>query len=84
LGDNPTLAIDDDAEFSALGFKEEALDHLRFLDMSAYNNVFNPIKAEGEMGASKDLVKSYYEDPLREYKASVEAIDGLIKLVKSQ
>jgi len=78
------VAIDDDAEFSALGFKEEALDHLRFLDMSAYNNVFNPIKAEGEAGASKELVKSYYEDPLREYTASVEAIDGLIKLVKSQ
>jgi len=84
LAGDPTGAINDDAEFDALMYKEEALDHLRFLDMSAYNNVFNPIKAEGESGASKELVKSYYEDPTREYTASIAAIDGLIKLTKVQ
>jgi len=84
LGDNPSAAASDDAEFDALTFKEDALDHLRFLDMAAYNNVFNPIKAEGESGASKELVRSYYDDPTREYKASVAAIDGLIQLTKVQ
>jgi len=82
LGDNPTDAVSDDAEFDALTFKEDALDHMRFLDMAVYNNIFNPIKAEGESGASKELVSSYYDDPMREYKASIAAIDGLIKLVK--
>lgn len=84
LADDPASVVSDDAEFDALGFKEEALDHLRFLDMSAYNNVFNPIKSEGESGASKALVKSYYEDPGKELKASVDALDGLVKLVKAQ
>jgi hypothetical protein len=55
-------------ELAALEYKEEALDHLRFLDMAAYNNVFNPIKSEGESGASKELIKSYYEDPKREFE----------------
>jgi len=83
LGDEASLAINDDAEFNALEFKEEALDHLRFLDMAVYNNIFNPIKTEGESGASKELVRSYYDDPMREYKASLKAMDGLISLVKS-
>lgn len=82
LGSNPDRTVDDDAEFSALEFKEDALDHLRFLDMAVYNNVFNPIKTEGENGATKELIRSYYEDPLNEYNACVKAFDGLISLVK--
>ena len=60
--------LPDGDELAALEYKEEALDHLRFLDMAVYNNVFNPIKTEGETGASKELIKSYYEDPKREYE----------------
>lgn len=67
-------------ELSALELKEEALDHFRFLDMAAYNNVFNPIKAEGENGATKELIRSYYDDPVREYQACVKVLDGLIAL----
>ena len=50
--------------------------------MAVYNNDFNPIKSEGKTGASKELIKSYYEDPMREYKASAKVLDGLISLVK--
>ena len=67
-------------ELAALEAREEALDHLRFLDMAAYNNVFNPIKTEGESGASKGLIKSYYEDPINELKASTSALDALVQL----
>ena len=67
-------------ELAALEAREEALDHLRFLDMAAYNNVFNPIKTEGESGASKGLIKSYYEDPINELKASASALDALVQL----
>lgn len=45
-----------------------------------YNNVFNPIKTEGETGATRQLIKSYYEDPINEYKASVAALDQLVEL----
>ena len=37
---------------------------------------------EGENGATKELIWSYYEDPLNEYDACVKAFDGLISLVK--
>mmetsp|Transcript_18437 Transcript_18437/g.52883 ORF Transcript_18437/g.52883 Transcript_18437/m.52883 type:complete len:239 (+) Transcript_18437:80-796(+) len=67
-------------ELAALEAREEALDHLRFLDMASYNNVFNPIKTEGESGASKALIKSYYEDPINELKASTSALDELVRL----
>jgi len=67
-------------ELAALEAKEEVISHLRFLDMAVYNNVFNPIKAEGETGASKALVQSYYEDPINELKASTLALDELIQL----
>ena len=67
-------------ELAALEAREDAVTHLRFLDMAAYNNVFNPIKTEGETGATKALVKSYYEDPLNEFKASVAAMDELVRL----
>lgn len=69
-------------ELTALELREEALDHLRFLDMAVYNNVFNPIKTEGETGATKELIRSYYEDPVKEYQASVKVLDELIFLSK--
>jgi hypothetical protein len=69
-------------ELSALEAKEELQGHLRFLDMAAYNNVFNPIATEGESGATKLLIKSYYEDPINEYNASLRAFDELISLMK--
>lgn len=67
-------------ELAAIELKEDLISHLRYLDMAVYNNVFNPINTMGENGATKGLIKSYYEDPINEYKASIEALDGLIKL----
>mmetsp|Transcript_20475 Transcript_20475/g.38833 ORF Transcript_20475/g.38833 Transcript_20475/m.38833 type:complete len:214 (-) Transcript_20475:164-805(-) len=67
-------------ELAALEAREEANSHLRYLDMAVYNNVFNPIKTEGESGATKLLIKSYYEDPINEYKASAAALDQLVQL----
>lgn len=67
-------------ELAALEAREEIVNHLRFLDMAVYNNVFNPIATEGTAGATKELVRSYYEDPINEWKASVAALDELIQL----
>lgn len=67
-------------ELAALEAREEANTHLRLLDTNVYNNVFNPIQTEGESGATKLLIKSYYEDPMSEYKASLAALDELIQL----
>lgn len=67
-------------EIAALELREDVISHLRYLDMAVYNNVFNPIATEGETGATKELVRSYYEDPTNEWKASKAAIDGLIGL----
>lgn len=67
-------------EFAVLEAKEDVEGHLRFLDMAVYNNVFNPIKSVGETGATKQLIRSYYDDPINEYKASVAALDELIQL----
>ncbi len=74
--------LPDGDELAALELKEEALDHLRFLDMAVYNNVFNPIKTEGQTGATKELIRSYYEDPINEYNAVVRVFDNLIELSK--
>ena len=71
-----------DDELAALEAREEVVNHLRFLDMAVYNNVFNPIATEGTAGATKELVRSYYEDPINEWKASVSALDELIQLGK--
>ena len=71
-----------DNELAALEGKEDVISHLRYLDMAVYNNVFNPIKTEGETGATRGLIKSYYEDPVNEWKASVAALDGLIQLAE--
>ena len=67
-------------ELAALEAREEVITHLRFLDMAVYNNVFNPIGTEGTTGATKELVRSYYEDPINEYTASVAAMDELVQL----
>jgi hypothetical protein len=69
-------------ELAALEAKEEVISHLRYLDMAVYNNNFNPIKSEGTSGATKELVRSYYEDPTNEWKASVQALDELIQLAR--
>ncbi len=67
-------------ELAALEAREEAITHLRFLDMAVYNNVFNPIGSEGTYGATKELIRSFYEDPINEYQASAAAPDELIRL----
>jgi hypothetical protein len=72
-----TVATD---ELEALEIKEELEGHLRFLDMAVYNNVFNPIRTTGTIGATKELIRSYYEDPINEYKATIKFFDELIGL----
>jgi hypothetical protein len=67
-------------ELAALEAREDAVSHLRFLDMAVYNNVFNPIGSEGTSGSTKELIRSYYEDPTDEWKASVAALEELIRL----
>ena len=69
-------------ELAALEGREDLLQHLRFLDMAVYNNVFNPIATEGKTGASKALIDSYYNDPTREYEASKRAFEELLNLSK--
>ena len=82
LKDYATAVGDDPAgdELAVLEAKEELLSHLRYLDMAAYNNVFNPIKTEGLTGATKELIRSYYDDPINEYKASIKSLEELIEL----
>ena len=72
----------DGDELAVLESRDDLASSLRFLDMAVYNNIFNPIKAEGSSGATKELVRSYYEDPLTEYKASLVTLDALIELAK--
>ena len=67
-------------EIAALELREDIVSHLRYLDMAVYNNVFNPIATEGATGASKELVRSFYEDPINEWNASKSAIDDVIAL----
>jgi len=67
---------EDGDELAALDGREDLLQHLRFLDMAVYNSVFNPIATEGEVGASKALIDSYYNDPTREYEVSRRALEG--------
>ena len=75
LGDTPK-----GDELAALEGREDLLQHLRFLDMAVYNNVFNPIATEGTAGASKTLLDSYYNDPTREFDASMKAMKDLLEL----
>ena len=89
-GANPNLLKDyasavgdelpDGDELAALEAKEDARSHLRFLDMAVYNNIFNPIATEGTAGATKELIRSYFEDPTNEFKESMKALDDLITL----
>jgi hypothetical protein len=72
----------DGDELAVLESRDDLASSLRFLDMAVYNNIFNPIKAEGSSGATKELVRSYYEDPLTEYKASLATLDALIEQAK--
>jgi hypothetical protein len=72
----------DGDELAVLESRDDLASSLRFLDMAVYNNIFNPIKAEGSSGATKALVASYYEDPFTEYKASLVTLDALIELAK--
>jgi hypothetical protein len=69
-------------ELAALEAKEDLVSHLRYLDMAVYNNNFNPITVEGKSGATKELIRSYYEDPTNEFKASITALNELVKLSK--
>lgn len=69
-------------ELAALEAREDLIGHLRYLDMAVYNNVFNPITVEGKSGATKELIRSYYEDPINEFKASLAAMEELIRLSK--
>jgi hypothetical protein len=43
----------DGDELAVLESKDDLSSSLRFLDMAVYNNIFNPIKAEGSSGATK-------------------------------
>lgn len=70
-------------ELNILELREELQSHLRYLDMAVYNNVFNPITREGTTGATKELVRSYYEDPKNELKASISAFEGVLKEIGS-
>mmetsp|Transcript_15707 Transcript_15707/g.31308 ORF Transcript_15707/g.31308 Transcript_15707/m.31308 type:complete len:214 (-) Transcript_15707:86-727(-) len=72
--------IPDGDELAALEGREEAVSHLRYLDMAVYNNIFNPISSEGTNGATKELIRSYYDDPMNEFKASINALDGILAL----
>ena len=72
--------LPDGDEIAALELREDLISHLRYLDMAVYNNVFNPIGSEGTTGATKELIRSYYEDPINEWKATKKAIDDLIGL----
>ena len=71
-------------ELATLEAREVVVSHLRFLDMAVYNNVFNPIGTEGTSGATKELIRSYYEDPINEWRASVAALEQLIRLGTNQ
>jgi hypothetical protein len=75
-----TVASD---ELEALELREEIQSHLRYLDMAVYNNVFNPIKSMGTAGATPQLIRSYYEDPINEYKLSLKYLDDLIQLANT-
>lgn len=47
-----------------------------------YNNVFNPIGSEGTSGATKELIRSYYEDPTNELTAVRRSLVELQKLAE--
>jgi len=67
-------------ELAALEAREDAMSHLRYLDMAAYNNVFSPAGGDAAVSASKQLVKDYNEVPAQELAASTKALDLLVDL----
>ena len=67
-------------ELSALEAREDAMRHLRYLDMAVYNNVFSPAGGDAAVSASKDLVRQYVELPAQELAASTKALDQLVDL----
>ena len=75
--------LPDGDELAALEARDELSSHLRYLDMAVYNNNFNPIATEGETGATKELIRSYYEDPKNELKASIKAFDELLSMLQN-
>ena len=66
----------------ALEAREDAMSHLRYLDMAVYNNVFSPAGGDAAVSASKDLVRQYVELPAQELAASTKALDILVDLGK--
>ena len=56
-------------ELAALEAREDAMSHLRYLDMAVYNNVFSPAGGDAAVSASKDLVRQYVELPAQELAA---------------
>mmetsp|Transcript_20050 Transcript_20050/g.59762 ORF Transcript_20050/g.59762 Transcript_20050/m.59762 type:complete len:196 (+) Transcript_20050:178-765(+) len=69
-------------ELAGLEAREDAMSHLRYLDMAVYNNVFSPAGGDAAVSASKDLVKQYTELPASELKASIKALDELVSIGK--
>ena len=69
-------------ELAALEAREDAMSHLRYLDMAVYNNVFSPAGGDAAVSASKDLVRQYVELPAQELAASTKALDILVDLGK--
>jgi hypothetical protein len=72
--------VDEEHELDILDLRQDLLNHLRYLDMAVYNNVFNPITTMGKTGASKELIQSYYDDPTNEYNAVLKTLDEIITI----
>ena len=70
------------AALRAFEAREDAMSHLRYLDMAVYNNVFSPAGGDAAVSASKDLVRQYVELPAQELAASTKALDILVDLGK--
>jgi hypothetical protein len=75
--------VDEEHELDILDLRQDLLNHLRYLDMAVYNNVFNPITTMGKTGASTELIQSYYDDPTNEYNAVLKTLDEIITIGSS-
>ena len=73
------VGADDGDELAALEAREDAVSHLRYLDMAVYNNVFSPAgQADAGAFATKELVKQYDSMPREELKLATKALDDLV------
>ena len=81
-GDVDVETVQEGGELAALEAREDAMSHLRYLDMAVYNNVFSPAGGDAAVSASKDLVRQYVELPAQELAASTKALDILVDLGK--